>query len=197
MSLEQNFALFETAIGPCAIAWTGRGVIGVQIHERDAAATRSRIMRRFPAAKEAPPSSELQHAIDGIIALLRGEPRDLTDIEIDNTETPEFNARVYAVARTVPPGQTMTYGEIAERLGDKLLAREVGQALGQNPCPIVMPCHRVLAAGGKASSFKTGGFSAPGGVATKMRLLSIEGAQPGGPTLFDRLPLIAARRKRN
>ena len=101
-------------------------------------------------------------------------------------DTPQFNARVYAVARTIPPGQTMTYGEIAERLGDKLLAREVGTALGQNPCPIIMPCHRVLAAGGK-----TGGFSAPGGVVTKLRLLTIEGAQPAGPTLFDHLPLVA------
>ncbi|MGC1694696.1 MAG: methylated-DNA--[protein]-cysteine S-methyltransferase [Pseudolabrys sp.] len=197
MSLEQNFALFETAIGPCAIAWTGRGVIGVQLPHTNEAATRRRLHQRFPAAQEASPPAEVQAAIDGIIALLRGEPRDLTGVVIDDGETPEFNARVYAVARTIPPGQTMTYGEIAERLGDKLLAREVGQALGQNPCPIVMPCHRVLAAGGKASSFKTGGFSAPGGVATKMRLLSIEGAQPGGPTLFDRLPLIAARRKRN
>jgi methylated-DNA-[protein]-cysteine S-methyltransferase len=83
----------------------------------------------------------------------------------------------------------MTYGEIAERLGDKLLAREVGQAMGENPTPIIMPCHRVLAANGK-----TGGFSAPGGVATKLRLLSIEGAQPGGATLFDDLPLAARPR---
>ena len=148
-------------------------------------------MRRFPAAIEAVPPPNLQHAIDGVVALLRGEPRDLTGIVIDDTDTPEFNARVYAVARTIPPGQTMTYGEIAERLGDKLLARDVGVALGQNRCPIIMPCHRVLAASGK-----TGGFSAPGGVVTKMRLLSIEGAQPGGPTLFGALPLAAPRRRR-
>ena len=191
MSLQQNFALFETAIGVCAIAWTGRGIVGVQIHERDAAATKSRIMRRFPAAQEAVPPPNVQHAIDGIVALLRGELRDLTDIPIDDTDTPKFNARVYAVARTIPPGQTMTYGEIAERLGDRLLAREVGTALGQNRCPIIMPCHRVLAASGK-----TGGFSAPGGVVTKLRLLTIEGAQPGGPTLFGALPLAAPRRRR-
>jgi methylated-DNA-[protein]-cysteine S-methyltransferase len=191
MSLQQNFTLFETAIGPCAIAWTGRGIVGVQIHEHDAAATRSRMTRRFPKATETPPPPKVQHAIDGMVALLRGEPRDLTDIAIDDTDTPEFNARVYAIARTVPPGQTMTYGEIAERLGDKLLAREVGTALGQNRCPIIMPCHRVLAASGK-----TGGFSAPGGVATKLRLLTIEGAQPGGPTLFGALPLAAPRRRR-
>jgi methylated-DNA-[protein]-cysteine S-methyltransferase len=128
--------------------------------------------------------------MDGIAALLRGEARNLTDVTIDDADTPAFNARVYAIARTIPPGQTMTYGEIAERLGDKLLAREVGTALGQNPCPIIMPCHRVLAAGGK-----TGGFSAPGGIVTKLHLLTIEGAQPGGPTLFDRLPLVAPRRR--
>jgi methylated-DNA-[protein]-cysteine S-methyltransferase len=126
----------------------------------------------------------VQAAIDGITALLRGEPRDLTDIVIDDSETPEFNAKVYAITRTVSPGKTITYGEIATQLGDKLLARDVGQALGQNPCPLVMPCHRVLAANGKP-----GGFSAIGGVVTKLKLLSIEGAAPGGPTLFDKLPL--------
>ncbi|HEY7999107.1 MAG TPA: methylated-DNA--[protein]-cysteine S-methyltransferase [Pseudolabrys sp.] len=188
---DQSYTLFETAIGTCGIVWTARGVCGMQLPEKDTAATLARVHRRHPTAIEASPPPAIRHAIDGIVALLRGEPRDLTDIEIDNSDTPEFNARVYAVARTIPPGQTMTYGEIAERLGDKLLAREVGQALGQNPCPIVMPCHRVLAASGK-----TGGFSAPGGVMTKLRLLTIEGAQPGGPTLFGNLPLAAPSRQR-
>jgi methylated-DNA-[protein]-cysteine S-methyltransferase len=187
---EQSFALFETTIGTCAIVWNARGVAGVQLPEVSAAATRARVLRRFAAAREGPPSPDVARAIDGIVALLCGEARDLTGITIDNADTPEFNARVYAIARTIPPGQTMTYGEIARRLGDPLLAREVGTALGQNPCPIIMPCHRVLAAGGK-----TGGFSAPGGLVTKMRLLSIEGAEPGGPTLFDRLPLTAPRRR--
>lgn len=191
---EQNFALFETAIGPCGIVWSARGVAGVQLPEVDERATQLRVRRRFPAAKEAAPSPEIRRAIEGIVALLQGEPRDLNDVIIDDEATPEFNARVYAIARTIPPGQTMTYGEIAERLGDKLLAREVGTALGKNPCPIIMPCHRVLAAGGKTASYKTGGFSAPGGVVTKLRLLSIEGAQPGGPTLFDKLPLAVRKR---
>ena len=149
------------------------------------------MLRRYPSAQEASPPPATQQAIEGLTALLRGEPRDLADVRIDNADTPEFNAKVYAIARTIPPGQTMTYGEIAERLGDRTLAREVGQALGENPCPLVMPCHRVLAASGK-----TGGFSAPGGVLTKLRLLSIEGAQPGGPTLFDRLPLAARQPRR-
>lgn len=187
---EQNYALFETAIGCCGVVWNARGLIGVQLPERDEAATRKRMRKRYPQAQEATPTPAVQDAIDGIVALLRGEPRDLTGVVIDNDGTPEFNAMVYAITRKIPPGKTMTYGEIAERLGDKLLAREVGTALGQNPCPIVMPCHRVLAAGGKS-----GGFSASGGVVTKLRLLSIENAQPGGPTLFEHLPLVAPRRR--
>jgi methylated-DNA-[protein]-cysteine S-methyltransferase len=183
------FALFDTAIGFCAIVWSGRGVAGVQLPEANAAATRARVLKRFPAALESEPPPDVRRAIEGIGSLLEGQPTDLTAIVIDDGDTPGFNRKVYAITRTIPPGATMTYGEIAERLGDRLLAREVGTALGQNPCPIIMPCHRVLAAGGK-----TGGFSASGGVVTKLRLLSIEGAQPGGPTLFDRLPLATRRR---
>jgi methylated-DNA-[protein]-cysteine S-methyltransferase len=186
-----EFALFETTIGCCSIVWSARGVAGVQLPEASEAATRARVLRRCPSAREAPPPSEILQAIGGIAALLRGEPRDLTGVTIDNEGTPEFNARVYAIARKIPPGLTMTYGAIAERLGDRLLAREVGTALGQNPCPIIMPCHRVLAAGGK-----TGGFSASGGVMTKLKLLTIEGAQPDGPTLFDRLPLVTRGTRR-
>jgi methylated-DNA-[protein]-cysteine S-methyltransferase len=134
----------------------------------------------------------VQHAVDGIVALLRGEQRDLNDVTIDAEDLPAFNRKVYDITRAIPPGATLTYGEIAERLGDKLLARDVGQALGHNPIPLIVPCHRVLAASGK-----TGGFSAPGGVASKLRLLTIEGAQPNGPTLFDHLPLVAKRRRRS
>lgn len=186
-----SYALFDTAIGFCAIVWSPRGIAGVQLPEADARATRARMLERFPAALESAPTPDVQHAIDGIVALLDGHAADLTDIVIDDADTPDFNRRVYAIARAIPPGATMTYGEIAERLGDRLLAREVGVALGQNPRPIVMPCHRVLAAGGK-----TGGFSASGGVVTKLKLLTIEGAQPGGPTLFDRLPLAVPPRRR-
>ncbi len=187
---DLNFALFETVIGACGIVWTARGVCGVQLPEQDAAATRARVQRRFPHATEAAPPPAIQDAIDGIVALLSGEPRDLSHIVIDDAAISDFNRKVYAIARAIPPGQTMTYGEIAERLGDKALARAVGQAMGENPTPIIMPCHRVLAANGK-----TGGFSAPGGVVTKLRLLTIEGAEPGGPTLFDRLPLAASPRR--
>ena len=151
---------------PAASSGTRAASSACRFPRRDEAATQVARHAAISSAQEATPPPEVQQAIDGIVALLRGEPRDLTDVTIDDTDTPEFNARVYAIARNIPPGQTMTYGEIAERLGDKLLAREVGTALGQNPCPIVMPCHRVLAAGGK-----TGGFSPPGGVVTKLKLL--------------------------
>jgi len=123
----------------------------------------------------------VQRAIDRVAALLRGEPDDLADIALDMDGIPEFNARIYAIARTIPPGATLTYGEIAKRLGAADLAREVGQAMGRNPFPPIVPCHRVVAANGK-----TGGFSATGGVDTKLRLLAIEGAQVGGSCpLFD------------
>lgn len=184
-----DFTIFDTTIGACGIAWSGRGVYAVQLPEASRAATRSRLIKRYPQALEAAPPSAIRHAIDGIVALLSGEPRDLQDIVIDDDNSPDFNKRVYAVARKIPPGETLTYGEVAERLGDKALARAVGQALGENPCPIAMPCHRVLAANGKS-----GGFSASGGVVTKLKLLTIEGAQPGGPTLFDDLPLQARQR---
>lgn len=189
MMTEQNFTLFETAIGTCGVVWGGRGLLGVQLPESNERATRARLQKRFPAAAEASPPPRIQHAIDGMKALLAGEQRDLADVAIDNEGVPEFNARAYAIVRRVKPGETITYGEIAERLGDKLLARAVGQAMGENRCPIVMPCHRVLAASGKS-----GGFSAAGGVVTKLKLLTIEGAQPGGPSLFDALPLEARRR---
>lgn len=187
----QHFTLFDTAIGVCGVVWTARGIVGVQLPEGSVNATRKRVRRRFPDAIEVPPPPDVRRAVDGMTALLAGEPRDLTDIVIDDEGIPEFNRRVYAIVRRIPPGATMTYGEIARRLGDPLLARDIGRAMGENPTPIVMPCHRVLAAHGRA-----GGFSAAGGVAAKLQLLTVENAQPNGPTLFDHLPLAAAPRHR-
>jgi methylated-DNA-[protein]-cysteine S-methyltransferase len=180
-----EFALFDTAIGHCGIAWSERGVIGVQLPERRERATRERLQRRYPDAQESPPPHHIQQIIDDITGLLRGEPHDLSIIALDLEGVPPFHQQVYAIARTIPPGATLSYGDIATRLGDRSIARDVGEALGQNPIPIIVPCHRVLAAGGKP-----GGFSAAGGVTTKLRLLEIEGAQVGEPpTLFDSLPL--------
>jgi methylated-DNA-[protein]-cysteine S-methyltransferase len=177
-----GFTLFDTAIGRCGIVWNERGIAGVQLPEANAPATRARVVERFPGAREQKPADGVRNAIDDIVALLRGEARDLGALELDLEPVPEFHRRVYEVARTIPPGATLTYGEIARRLGDPGSARAVGQALGKNPFAIVVPCHRVLAAGGKP-----GGFSANGGAATKLRMLAIEGARVAAaePTLFD------------
>lgn len=180
---EPGFALFDTAIGSCAIAWGERGLLGVQLPEPDAARTRARMRRRFPVAREASPPADVQRAIDGIVALINGEAVDFSAVPLDMEQLPAFPRRVYEVVRTIPCGATLTYGEIAKRLGLPAEARDVGEAMGRNPFPIIVPCHRVLAAGGKL-----GGFSAPGGVATKRRLLAIEGARAThGPDLFDRV----------
>jgi methylated-DNA-[protein]-cysteine S-methyltransferase len=181
----QSYAVFETAIGTCAIAWGSGGILAVQLPEADAAASRARLERRFPKAKEAPAPAEIQGAIDGVIALLRGEASDFTGLRLDMDGAPAFQRRVWEAARDIPPGETRSYGEIAARLGDAALARDVGQAMGRNPFPIIVPCHRVLAAGGKI-----GGFSAHGGITTKRRLLAIESALARRePDLFSREPL--------
>lgn len=189
---ELDFTLFETAIDRCGIVWSDRGVVGVQLPNRSEGATRARVLRRFPAAREDFPPVQVQAAIDGIVALLHGKPQALDQVMLDLDGVAEFNRRVYQIARGIPPGATLSYGAVAERLGDRALAREVAQALAQNPVPIIVPCHRVVAAAGKA-----GGFSGPGGVRTKLRLLSIEGAQTADePTLFDRLPWVVSPRRR-
>lgn len=166
-----SYTLFDTAIGWAALAWNGAGLVGARLPAVDREGQRASVLKRFPDAAEAEPTPAIAGLIDGVRALLRGEPADLTAAVLDTSRSTEFNLKVYEIARAIPPGETLTYGEIAARLGDKLLARDVGQALGQNPWPIIVPCHRVTAAGGKL-----GGFSAPGGGATKLKLLEIEGA---------------------
>jgi methylated-DNA-[protein]-cysteine S-methyltransferase len=179
--MEQGFTVFDTAIGACGIAWGERGVVAVQLPERNELATRTRLLRRCADACEKSPPPEVQRTIDAIVALLRGERSDLSAVAIDLDRAEPFERRVYDIARTIAPGAISTYGEIATALGDRALARDVGTALGRNPVPLIVPCHRVLAAGGKV-----GGFSANGGITTKLRLLSIEGARLSEePTLFD------------
>jgi methylated-DNA-[protein]-cysteine S-methyltransferase len=180
-----GFLLFDTPIGTCGLAWSDRGVVGVQLPEGSEAAARARLRRDFPEAQESPPPPEVARAVEAIVALLSGEARDLSFVELDMRHVPPFNRRVYEIARTIPPGATLSYGEIAARLGEPGAARDVGAALGHNPFAIVVPCHRVVAANGKL-----GGFSARGGIKTKLRLLSIEGVQaPGTVPLFERGPL--------
>ena len=164
-----GFALFENSIGMCALAWGPHGLVGVQLPaDKGEAATRARMKQRFPELSESPPSEAAQRAITAIQGLLQGEHDDMSGVS-------EFHQRIYAIARRIPPGQTRTYGEIAEELGDKGLSRAVGQAMGHNPFAPVVPCHRVLAAGNKP-----GGFSAGGGALTKLRMLDIEDARPNG-----------------
>ena len=180
--MSDHYHLFETAIGWAGLAWSEKGLTGAHLPELDKEIARKSFARRLPEAREAPPPVEIEAVIGGICALLRGERADLSSAALDLGRVPEFNAKVYAIARQIPPGETLTYGEIATRLGDKLLARDVGAALGKNPWPIVVPCHRVTAAGGKL-----GGFSARGGAMTKLKLLKIEGARAKGqPDLFGR-----------
>src|SRR6516165_7363148 len=134
-----GFTLFDTAIGRCGIAWSERGIVGLQLPEAGEAEARERMLHRFPAAAEGPPPPEVRRAIDRIVALLRGKA-----IELSKVNVPPFHRRVYEVARSIPPGKTLSYGDIAARLDKRRAARAVGQALGQNPFPIVVPCHRVL-----------------------------------------------------
>ena len=166
-----QYTLFETAIGWAGLAWADKGLVGVHLPDADPELSRRSFLRKFPDAVEAPPTPAIDKVIADICKLLTGKSVDLLDAPIDIARVPEFNAKVYAIARAIPPGETLTYGEIATRLGDKLLARDVGAAMGANPWPIVVPCHRVTAAGGKL-----GGFSARGGSSTKLKLLTIEGA---------------------
>ena len=177
-----GFSLFDTAIGRCAIAWGDRGIYGVQLPEAGDRATCQRL-RRPAGAQEAPPPPHVQCAIDAVVALMEGrrsEPDTLGLVLLDMDGVPLFNRRVYEVTRAIAPGATLTYGEVAARIGEPGAARAVGQALGYNPFAPIVPCHRVLAAGSGA-----GGFSARGGVSTKLRMLLIEGAAFGAPGLFD------------
>ncbi len=195
--MTSGLALFETAIGRCGVAWGERGLLGVQLPEASDAVTRARLRKKAPGALDSLPPAEVTQACAAMTALLDDQTADLSFISLDMGEVPAFNRSVYDIAREIAPGETLTYGDIATRLGEKLLSRAVGQALGQNPFPIVIPCHRVLAANGK-----TGGFSANGGVTTKFRMLSIERAKIAGrhsedaPLLFEPELSIAPRRLR-
>lgn len=178
-----GWTLFDTAIGRCGIGWSAVGVTSVQLPGAGDGRTAARLAACTGTGRADPPPP-IRDAIDGIQRLLGGAGQDLGAVELDMSGVPAFNQSVYRLAREIGPGATTTYGELAGRLGDPLLAQDVGRALSQNPFPIVVPCHRVLAAGRKP-----GGFSAPGGVATKLRMLAIEGFRlDDQPSLFDLPP---------
>ena len=181
MTPAVGFCLFDTPLGACGLAWGPQGVVGAQLPEGDKEATRARMRRRFPGTPEVQPPPLMQSVIMRVAGLLAGHPDPLLDVALDMAGVTAFHQRVYRITRAIPPGRTLTYGEVAAGLGEPGAARAVGQALGHNPFAPIVPCHRVLAAGSGG-----GGFSADGGVATKLRMLQIEKAQLGSePGLFD------------
>jgi methylated-DNA-[protein]-cysteine S-methyltransferase len=177
----RGYCLFDTAIGACGIAWTDDALAAVQLPEATPEGTRLRLLRFTGEVPEAEPPAFVRDAIRRTQRLLEGEHDDLADLPLDWSAVPEFYRRVYEVTRAIPPGEILTYGEVARRVGEPGAARAVGRALGWNPFAPVVPCHRVLAAGGRS-----GGFSAEGGAHTKLRMLEIERARLGGQQgLFD------------
>lgn len=173
--MSQGIVAFDTTLGTCAIRWTAGGVAGVRLPSPRTAG--------LPRASTVQVPSNVQEAIQTITALLEGQPRDLGFVRLDETGLDPLRRSVYAATRSVAPGTTATYGEIAKAIGraDPAGARDVGAVLAANPFPIVVPCHRVVGANGKLT-----GFSAPGGLATKRRMLELEGAPGFGQgTLFE------------
>lgn len=172
------YCLFETPLGACGIAWRETAgsrsqavVTAVQLPEATPQATESRIARKSGSNQSGVPPREIEEVIQKIRKHLQGDVQDFRGIALDLENVEPFFRQVYQATREIPPGQTRTYGEIARAVGQPAAAQEVGQAMAKNPVPIIVPCHRVAAAGGKL-----GGFSAPGGPATKAKLLAIEGA---------------------
>ncbi|HEY0115158.1 MAG TPA: methylated-DNA--[protein]-cysteine S-methyltransferase [Allosphingosinicella sp.] len=185
MTDAASYTLFDTAIGRCGIAWRGGDVVAFALPADDDSATAAHLLRRWPSAEPAAPIASIASAIGAVQRLLAGEQADLSSIPVELSGVPAFERKVYESLRGVGPGETLTYGELAARAGAPGAARAVGAAMGRNPVPVIIPCHRVLAGSGGS-----GGFSAPGGVSTKFRLLQIEQARrTGAPTLFDHLPL--------
>ena len=185
--VDTPFSIF----GRCAIAWSHVGIVGVQLPQAREIETRKRLFQLYPDAREQRPPVHVEPAIEGIGALLRGEPADLSDVALDTSGIPAFHARVYAFTRGIPRGETITYGEIASKLRLSGAVHSVAQALARNPFVIIVPCHRVLEAGGYADK-----MSANGGAISKRRLLSIEGARGAttSKTLFDVLLPVAPPR---
>ena len=189
----RGYTIFDTAVGRCGIAWGDLGVAGVQLPEARELETRGRMLRQYPDARELRPPLNVELSIEGIVTLLRGKPSDLSDVSLDMTGVHAFNQRVYAFARAIPRGETRTYGEVAASLRLSGAVHSVAQAIARNPFVIIVPCHRVLEAGSYADK-----ISPNGGVISKRRLLSLEGAgSPSSKTLFDVLLPVAPSRPQN
>jgi methylated-DNA-[protein]-cysteine S-methyltransferase len=186
----RGYTVFDTGIGRCGIAWGHLGVVGVQLPEAREIETRGRMLRQYPDARELRPPLNVEIAIEGIVAALRGQPYDLSDVTLDISSITPFNVRVYKFTRGIPRGETCTYGEVAAKLGASGAEHSVAQAIARNPFMIIVPCHRVLETGNYADK-----ISPDGGAISKRRLLSIEGASGlSSKTLFDVLLPVAAPR---
>jgi methylated-DNA-[protein]-cysteine S-methyltransferase len=175
---REHYVLFDTPIGVCAIAWSERGVTRVQLPERNREASEQRLLKRSPDATPAEPPPHIAGVIAAIERYADGEAVDFSDVALDVDAAEPFHRAVYDAARAVKWGETTTYGALGAKAGSQGDAREVGVALSRNPVTIIIPCHRVLAAGNKM-----GGFSAYGGTVTKERLLALEGVTVGEPVL--------------
>ena len=172
-----RYLVFETAGGFCGIAWNDVGITRFQLPTKSAEATERLLLRRIPGAELGVPTPDVADAIAAVKRYFAGEETDFSDVTLDLGDQDEFFLRIYDAARQVGWGQTTTYGSLAKELGaGPEAARDVGQAMAQNPVALIIPCHRVLAAGGKI-----GGFSAPGGSTTKTRMLALEGVDVAPP----------------
>jgi methylated-DNA-[protein]-cysteine S-methyltransferase len=173
--------VFDTSSGTCGVAWSARGLVAVQLPERDRAATERRLVSRCGSSGAATPPPAIAGLITDIARYLDGERIDFSAVPVDLSSLDPFRRNLYETMRALPWGTTTTYGALARTIGLTQWegARDVGEAMGRNPVPIVIPCHRVLAAGKKL-----GGFSAPGGARTKAKLLELEGVHlDGAPRL--------------
>jgi methylated-DNA-[protein]-cysteine S-methyltransferase len=191
----RGYTIFDTGIGRCGVAWGYSGVIGVQLPEAREIETRKRLFQLYPDARELRAPMNVEIAIEAITALLRGQAADFSDVTLDMTGIHVFNRRVYELTRAIPRGETRTYGDVAARLGAPGAVNSVAQAISKNPFMIIVPCHRVLEAGGYADN-----ISPYGGTISKRRLLSIEGTGAGtikSKTLFDMLLPVAPPRPQN
>jgi methylated-DNA-[protein]-cysteine S-methyltransferase len=176
-STSTGHTVFETALGFVGIAWSEAGLTRLCLFQRDRAATERRLERLGAAGKnEQDAPAWVAALIRDIKAYADGEEIDFSGVPVDLAGVDDFHAAIYDAARKLAFGETTTYGELAKRAGHAGLPRETGQALGANPVPLVIPCHRILAAGGKI-----GGFSAPGGSITKEKMLALEGVRVGPP----------------
>ena len=175
--MSEHYLIFETALGFCAIAWNDKGVVRFRLPEPNAEATEQALLRRLPDATPAAPPPAIAEAVTAAQAYFAGRQTDFSGVPVDLGKQTELFDKIYAAARRLSWGETTTYGAMAKQFGaDWEIARDVGQAMAKNPIPLIIPCHRVLAAGGKI-----GGFSAPGGAATKAKMLEMEGVRLGEP----------------